>query len=99
MRKAEVERPDPQQRQMLEVVRECMEDAGETNWKDRQIGCYLGNFGEDWAELFAKDSQQHGLYRVTGYGDFMLANRVSYEMDFTGPRSVQKVFTLYALLI
>lgn len=88
MRKAEVERTDPQQRQMLEVARECMEDAGETNWKGRPIGCYMGSFGEDWVELFAKEDQQHGLYRVTGYGDFMLPNRVSYEMDLMGPRSV-----------
>ncbi|POR37433.1 Putative polyketide synthase [Tolypocladium paradoxum] len=86
MRRAEVERTDPQQRQMLEVARECMEDAGETNWKGRPIGCYMGSFGEDWTEMFAKESQQYGLYRVTGYGDFMLPNRVSYEMDLMGPR-------------
>lgn len=88
MSKAEVERTDPQQRQMLEVTRECMEDAGETNWKGRPIGCYMGSFGEDWVEMFAKENQQHGMYRVTGYGDFMLANRVSYELDLIGPRSV-----------
>ncbi|KAE8140176.1 hypothetical protein BDV38DRAFT_280173 [Aspergillus pseudotamarii] len=85
MKKSEVERTDPQQRQMLEVARECLEDAGETNWKGRPIGCYMGSFGEDWLEMFAKDPQQYGLYRVTGYGDFMLPNRVSYEMDLTGP--------------
>ncbi|OJI96712.1 hypothetical protein ASPVEDRAFT_119070 [Aspergillus versicolor CBS 583.65] len=88
MGKAEVERADPQQRQMLEVARECIEDAGETNWKGQQIGCYVGSFGEDWVELFAKDNQQHGSYRVPGYGDFMLANRVSYEMDLMGPSMV-----------
>ncbi|KND94632.1 Lovastatin diketide synthase LovF [Tolypocladium ophioglossoides CBS 100239] len=85
MRRAEVEGMDPQQRQMLEVARECMEDAGETNWKGRPIGCYMGSFREDWIEMFAKDSQQDGVYRVSGYGDFMLPNRVSYEMDLTGP--------------
>jgi acyl transferase domain-containing protein len=46
----------------------------------------MGSFAEDWTELYAKDKQQHGLYRVTNYGDFMLANRVSYEMDSMGPR-------------
>ncbi|CAG7923142.1 unnamed protein product [Penicillium olsonii] len=85
MSKAEVERTDPQQRQMLEVARECMEDAGETDWSGRPIGCYMGSFGEDWVELFAKDDQQYGLYRVNGYGDFMLPNRVSYEMNLMGP--------------
>lgn len=88
MGKAEVERTDPHQRQMLEVTRECMEDAGETRWKGRPIGCYMGSFGEDWTEMFAKENQQYGLHRVSGYGDFVLANRVSYEMDFTGPRLV-----------
>jgi acyl transferase domain-containing protein len=88
MRKAEVERADPQQRQMLEVARECLEDAGEFDWKGRAIGCYMGSFGEDWTEMFAKEAQQYGLYRVTGYGDFMLPNRVSYELDLMGPRYV-----------
>ncbi|KAJ5916406.1 Acyl transferase/acyl hydrolase/lysophospholipase [Penicillium tannophilum] len=88
MNKVEVERADPHQRLMLEVARECMEDAGETNWKGRPIGCYMGSFGEDWNGIFAKESQQHGLYRVTGYGDFVLANRVSHEMDLIGPSMV-----------
>lgn len=86
MGKAEVERMDPHQRQILEVARECMEDAGVTNWRGRSIGCYMGSFGEDWAEAFAKDNQQYGIHRVSGYGDFVLANRVSYEMDLAGPR-------------
>ncbi|OJI87738.1 hypothetical protein ASPTUDRAFT_61784 [Aspergillus tubingensis CBS 134.48] len=88
MSKAEVERADPQQRQMLEVARECLEDAGEINWKGRPIGCYMGSFGEDWVEMFAKENQQYGVYRVSGYGDFMLPNRVSYELDLTGPSMV-----------
>ncbi|CAI7576810.1 unnamed protein product [Penicillium palitans] len=88
MGKLEVERMDPQQRQMLEVARECMEDAGETNWKGRPIGCYMGSFGEDWLEICVKETQQYGQHRVSGYGDFMLPNRVSYEMDLTGPSMV-----------
>lgn len=92
MGKLEVERMDPQQRQMLEVARECMEDAGETNWKGRPIGCYMGSFGEDWLEICVKETQQYGQHRVSGYGDFMLPNRVSYEMDLTGPRLVDPYF-------
>lgn len=49
--RTEVERADPQQRLMLEVARECFEDAGVTNWRGKTIGCYIGNFGEDWVEL------------------------------------------------
>ncbi|KAL0942745.1 polyketide synthase [Colletotrichum truncatum] len=79
------EREDPHQRQMSEVARECIEDAGETNYRGGLIGCYVGSFGEDWCEMFAKDTQQYGLYRVAGYGDFMLSNNVAYEMDLKGP--------------
>lgn len=82
------EREDPHQRQMSEVARECIEDAGEANYRGKLIGCYVGSFGEDWCEMFAKDTQQHGLYRVAGYGDFMLSNNVAYEMDLKGPRCV-----------
>ncbi|KAJ5761957.1 Acyl transferase/acyl hydrolase/lysophospholipase [Penicillium nucicola] len=85
MGKSEVERMDPSQRQMLEVARECMEDAGEMNWEGRPIGCFMGTFGKDWAEMFSIDSQQYGPNRASGTGDFMLPNRISYEMDLTGP--------------
>ena len=94
MSRAELERVDPLQRQLLEVVRECMEDAGEVAWAGKNIGCFVGSFGEDWCEMFAKEPQQYGMYRVGGTGDFMLSNRVSYEMDLRGPRSVWTSFSL-----
>ena len=56
--KTELERTDPQQRQLLEVARECVDDACEVNWRGSNTGVYAGNFGEDWSEMFAKDSQQ-----------------------------------------
>lgn len=86
--RAELEAADPQQRQMLEVVRECFDDAGEVNFRAQPIGCYMGCYGEDWLELQNKDPQQNGMNRVDGYSDFMLSNRVSYEMDLRGPRYV-----------
>lgn len=86
MGKAEVEDLDPQQRMLLEVVRECLENAGEIAWRGKKIGCYVGVFGEDWLDAEAKDTQKLGLYRVTGTGDFVLGNRVSYEYDLKGPR-------------
>ncbi|CAG8152229.1 unnamed protein product [Penicillium salamii] len=98
MGKSEAERVDPQQRQMLEVARECLEDAGEVNWKGKPIGCFMGSFGEDWVEMFAKENQQYGQHRATGHGDFMLANRVSYEMDLTGPSMVIRTACSAALV-
>lgn len=92
MPRMEVERTDPQQRLMLEVTRECFEDAGEVAWKGKRIGCYMGSLGEDWCEMFARETQNWGPYRFTGFGDFTLSNRVSYEMDLQGPRFVDRFF-------
>ena len=86
MPRMELERADPQQRLLLETTRECLEDAGETKWRGKQIGCYVGNLGEDWCEMFARETQNWGMYRASGSGDFALSNRVAYEMDFKGPR-------------
>ncbi|KAI9658048.1 MAG: Type I Iterative PKS [Bathelium mastoideum] len=85
MNKTEVERLDPQQRMLLEVVWECMENGGQVGWRGKDIGCYVGVFGEDWLDLSSKDTQNLGMYRITGSGDFALANRVSYEYDLGGP--------------
>lgn len=86
MSKAEVERLDPSQRLLLEVVYEAFENSGEKNWRGQNIGCYVGVFGEDWLDLHSKDTQDFGMYRITGNGDFLLGNRVSYEYDLHGPR-------------
>lgn len=88
MARKEVERVDPQQRLLLEVTREAFEDAGETGWRGKKIGCYVGTLNEDWSEMFARETQNWDMYRITGYGDFCLSNRISYEMDLQGPRYV-----------
>lgn len=81
----ELERLDPQQRQLLEVARECIEDAGEVNWRGKPIGCYVGTMSDDWIQLHTKDNQEFGPYRAGGFTDFMLSNRISYEMGLQGP--------------
>jgi acyl transferase domain-containing protein len=86
MTRTEVERADPQQRLMLEVAQEAFEDAGVTNWRGKTIGTYIGNFGEDWLEMMGKETQPYGIHRISGAGDFVVANRLSYEFDLQGPR-------------
>ncbi|KAF7631618.1 hypothetical protein AFLA_012472 [Aspergillus flavus NRRL3357] len=81
----EASRLDPQQRLLLEVVWECMENAGQVNWKGRDIGCWVGVFGEDWMDLCAKNIQYTDRLHALGAGDYALANRISYEYDLTGP--------------
>ncbi|KAI1101771.1 hypothetical protein F4804DRAFT_334979 [Jackrogersella minutella] len=88
MTQKELERCDPQQRLLLEVTRECLEDAGEVNYRGKPIGCYVGTFGEEWQHMRDKDAQQVGNHLVTGSGDWMLANRVSYEYNLGGPSMV-----------
>lgn len=86
MSKAEISQLDPQQKLLLEVVYECMESAGQSNWRGSKIGCYVGVFGEDWLDLCTKDTQSFPMYRIFGSGDFAISNRISYEYDLKGPR-------------
>lgn len=84
----EVERLDPQQRLLLEVVWEAMQNAGETEWQGKEIGCYVGSFREDWLQLHHSDPQDVNPHEINGSMDLALANRISYEFDLKGPRYV-----------
>ena len=97
MSKEELERTDPQQRRLLEVTRECLESAGEIDYRGKLVGCYVGTFGEDWLQMNAKETQHHGGYILAGHNDLILSNRVSYEYDFRGPRYVDD-FDIYDVL-
>ncbi|ROT42957.1 hypothetical protein SODALDRAFT_288666 [Sodiomyces alkalinus F11] len=85
MSRTEVEYADPQQRRLLEVVTEALEDAGEAKFRGKKIGCYFGNMNEDWGEMMNRDPLWHGPNKIDGYQDWMLANRISYEFGLTGP--------------
>ncbi|KAE8310676.1 hypothetical protein BDV41DRAFT_590299 [Aspergillus transmontanensis] len=76
---------DPQQILLMEVVWECMENAGQVNWRGKDIGCYVGVFGEDWHDLSAKETQDIPRVHAFATGGFALSNRVSYEYDLKGP--------------
>lgn len=93
MSKNELEKSDPQQRQLLEVTRECLESAGEVDYRGKLVGCYVGTFGEDWLQMSARETQHSGGYILTGHGDLMISNRVSYEYDLRGPRCVHGIKT------
>jgi len=83
---SEAEQLDPNHRLILEVVREAFENAGETEWRSKNIGTYSGLFTEDWQEMNHRDSQDYNAHRVLGGTDFALPNRVAYEYDLKGPR-------------
>jgi acyl transferase domain-containing protein len=66
--------------------RECFENAGETGWRGKDVGVYIGSFGEDWNDIQHHDRHDLNLYKLGGTSDFVLANRISYEYDLKGPR-------------
>jgi acyl transferase domain-containing protein len=78
---------DPRQRLLAEVVWECMENAGQTDWSGsgQKIGCYVGVFGNDWMELAMQDTQDFSYNRIACTMDF-ISNSISYVFDLTGPR-------------
>lgn len=92
MTKSEIERLDPQQRLALEVVYECLQNAGQKpqELRGKKVGVFMGSFEGDHLELDGRDTQDHHPYRITGYGDYMSANRISYEFDFQGPSTTTR---------
>lgn len=86
---AEAEQVDPHHRLVLEVVREAFESAGESKWRQQNIGTYVGMFTEDWQEMDHKENLEFNSHRIMGGTDFALPNRIAYEYDLKGPRQVQ----------
>jgi acyl transferase domain-containing protein len=81
----ELERLDPQQRLLLEVSHECLDDAGEVDWKGSDIGVYVGCFGQDWYDVLNRENLKSNAYQIMGSHDFMVSERISHELDLRGP--------------
>jgi len=81
---------DPQQRQLLEVVYECLESAGVTLQaiSGTNVGCYVANFTTDFVTMQAKDPDHYHRYGATGFGPTILANRISHIFNLHGPSVV-----------
>lgn len=83
----EAEGMDPQQRLLLEVVYEALENAG-IPLEDIKGSCtsvYVGSFSNDYNSMVTKDLAMYPKYTVTGIGNAMLSNRISYFFDLNGP--------------
>ncbi len=83
----EAEVMDPQQRVLLETIWKSVENAGyrPLGLAGSRTGVFVGAQGSDFLQL-AGDAQQPQV--VTGSSDAMLANRVSYLLDWRGPSEV-----------
>ncbi|KAJ2994925.1 hypothetical protein NUW58_g1418 [Xylaria curta] len=78
---------DPQQRKLLEVVFECLENAGEPLEKvsGTNTGVYVGRFTLDHQTMQARDPDTIHRYSATGGGTTILANRISHVFNLQGP--------------
>jgi acyl transferase domain-containing protein len=86
----EVERMDPQQRLVLEVAWEALENAGLAPDKlsDSQTSVFIGIGNYDYCRLLAQDISLANAYDGTGNTLSIAANRLSYTLNLRGPSVV-----------
>ena len=79
---------DPQQRKLLEIVYECLENAGETmqDIAGTNTAVYVGNFTVDYNLMQSRDSDYLHRLAATGSGTSIMSNRISHVFDLRGPR-------------
>ena len=79
---------DPQQRKLLEVVYEALEDSGTPipNITGTPTGCFIGSFTSDYQQMSFKEYDFRHTYSATGVDPGILANRIAHVFDLHGPR-------------
>ncbi len=82
----EAELMDPQQRLLLQTVWKVTEDAGykASELSGKAVGVYIGVQFNDYQELLQECDEMKPQI-VTGNSHAVLANRISYYMNFKGP--------------
>ncbi|KAK8144539.1 hypothetical protein G3M48_005656 [Beauveria asiatica] len=83
----EAEAIDPNQRMMLELAYETFENAGISmeQLQGSHTGVYCAVPYNDYDHIIARDPETSPVYRFTGTGPALMANRVSYVFDLKGP--------------
>ncbi|MFG2819819.1 type I polyketide synthase [Kitasatospora sp. NPDC048365] len=83
---AEAAAADPQQRLVLELAWEALEDAGvvPAGLAGSRTGVFVGAIGGDYAALAARTGSPT-RHTLTGLNRGVIANRVSYALDLRGP--------------
>lgn len=78
---------DPQQRMLLQVAWEALEQAGQA--PDRldgsATGVFLGICNSDYFRMLAADQEQIDVYLATGSAASIAAGRISYLLGLHGP--------------
>lgn len=87
---AEAAKMDPQQRLMLQLAWEALEDAGIPlpEASARTTGVYVGVYQTDYLTLQLKDPTSIDAYTAPGCALSMIANRTSYLFNLSGPSLV-----------
>ncbi|KAG8408831.1 Type I Iterative PKS [Metarhizium acridum] len=78
---------DPQQRMLLEVSYEALENAGlkKEDVYGSDTSVYVGSFVKDYEQVCLRDPDWSPQYAATGNGIAIMANRISYFFNFHGP--------------
>jgi len=78
---------DPQQRILLELVWHALENAGlpADELRGTHTGVYMGSTNNDYGMLITADPTEMHPYALTGNSSAIVANRISYALDFRGP--------------
>ena len=74
---------DPQQRLQLETAYEALENAGTPMHQVRgsKTAVYVAIFSRDFDRMMYKDTENIAQYHMTGSGDAIVSNRISYAFD------------------
>src|SRR5262245_42841048 len=83
----EAVRMDPQQRWLLEVAWEAIEDGGTppSRLRGAPVGVFVGISGNDYGGLQLSDADHVDAYTNSGNTASIASNRVSYLLDLHGP--------------
>ncbi|WP_439945516.1 beta-ketoacyl synthase N-terminal-like domain-containing protein [Streptomyces sp. BBFR109] len=83
----EAQSMDPQQRILLEVVREALDHAAvpADSLAGTRTGVFVGVGGNEYAHLTAAELDAVGGWTATGVSPSVTAGRVSYLLDLRGP--------------
>lgn len=83
----EVKSMDPQQRLLLETSYEAFENGGFTldSVRGSETAVYVASFSHDYDRITSKDLEDVPKYSITGVGEAIMSNRISYFFDLHGP--------------
>ena len=83
----EAVRMDPQQRWLLEVAWEAIEDAGvaPSRLRGRRVGVFVGISGNDYGGMQLRSPDEIDAYTNSGNTASIASNRISYMLDLRGP--------------